>query len=421
MTEYSNALAYLYGLEKLGIVFGLKNIQWILHHIGNPHNLLKTIHIGGTNGKGSVAAMLSSAYKAAGYKVGTYTSPHLVSFTERITINEEQINENEVAELTAYLRDAIERADHDRIFTFFDFTTALAFEYFRRHKVDLAVVEVGLGGRLDSTNVVNPLVSVITNVAMDHMDYLGDDTTRIAREKAGIIKKGVPVVTGADSYPAQIIEKTARLKGSPIYMLGRDFSYEKTNDQHMSYSGRSIKVDDIFVNLRGDHQLANAAVAACVVEVLASRGFAMNQESLIKGFSEVRWPGRLEIVKEKPLIILDGAHNTHGIRALIHFLEAQFPGRRKVLIFAAMKDKEWEKMLIELIPHAHEIIATKVDSDRALAPDAVKGLVPAAHVAPNPAEAMRIARSRSTVNDVIIVTGSLYLIGECAPVINDIF
>ena len=178
MTEYSNALAYLYSLEKFGIVFGLENIQWILDIIGNPHGFLKTVHIGGTNGKGSVAAMLSHILKAAGYRVGKYTSPHLVSFTERITINEEEITEAEVAELTAYIRQQIENVDPKRTFTFFDFTTALAFEHFRRKHVDIALVEVGLGGRLDSTNVVNPLISIITNVAFDHMDYLGNDILR---------------------------------------------------------------------------------------------------------------------------------------------------------------------------------------------------------------------------------------------------
>lgn len=172
MTEYSNALEYLYNLEKFGMVFGLENVQWILTIIGNPHKFLKTVHIGGTNGKGSVAAMLSHILKSAGYRVGKYTSPHLVSFTERITINEERITEAEVADLVVSIRQRTESVDPKRPFTFFDFTTALAFEYFRRSNVDIALIEVGLGGRLDSTNVVNPLVSVITNVAFDHMDYL---------------------------------------------------------------------------------------------------------------------------------------------------------------------------------------------------------------------------------------------------------
>jgi dihydrofolate synthase/folylpolyglutamate synthase len=421
MTEYPNVLAYLYSLEKFGIVFGLENIQWILDSIGNPHGFLKTVHIGGTNGKGSVAAMLSHILKAAGYRVGKYTSPHLVSFTERITINEEEITEAETAELTAFIRRQIESVDPNRAFTFFDFTTALAFEHFRRKHVDIALVEVGLGGRLDSTNVVNPLISIITNVAFDHMDFLGNDILEVTREKAGIIKRGVPVVTGAQDAPQRIMEETGKSNDSPVYVMGRDFSYEKKGPQSMSYSGLSSRLNDIFVNLKGDHQLANAAIALCAAELLSSLGFGIDQREFYTGLSQVTWPGRLEIVREKPVVILDGAHNVDGIRALAGFLTSQFPGRRRLLIFGVMKDKEYEKMLGELLPHVDETILTVPKNDRALPPEFMQKLAPKAIVADDVTWALKKAKSMSTDEDVIVITGSLYLVGECKTVINDIF
>jgi dihydrofolate synthase/folylpolyglutamate synthase len=421
MTEYSNALEYLYNLEKFGMVFGLENVQWILTIIGNPHKFLKTVHIGGTNGKGSVAAMLSHILKSAGYRVGKYTSPHLVSFTERITINEERITEAEVADLVVSIRQRTESVDPKRTFTFFDFTTALAFEYFRRSNVDIALIEVGLGGRLDSTNVVNPLVSVITNVALDHMDYLGEDILRIAREKAGIIKKGVPVVTGARDLPGRIIEETGTINNSPVYVMGRDFLYEKKATQTMLYAGLLTNLDNVYINLKGDHQLGNAAIALCTAELLSSLGFGIDKRGVYAGLSEVTWPGRIEIIKEKPTIILDGAHNVDGIRTLVNFLKSQFPNRRRLLIFGVMKDKEYEKMLSELLPFADDVIFTSSANDRALFPESLKEFAPKAFVADNASLALKKAKSMLNEGDVLIITGSLYLIGECTAIIDDIF
>jgi len=421
MTEYPNALEYLYNLEKFGMVFGLDNVQWILNGIGNPHKFLKTVHIGGTNGKGSVAAMLSHILKAAGYRVGKYTSPHLVSFTERITVNEERITEAEVADLVASMRQRAESVDPKRTFTFFDFTTALAFEYFRRSNVDIALIEVGLGGRLDSTNVVNPLVSVITNVAFDHMDYLGEDIHRIAREKAGIIKKGVPVVTGAQDLPGRIIEETCTINNSPVYVMRRDFLYEKKAPQTMLYAGLLTNLDNVYINLKGDHQLGNAAIALCAAELLSSLGFGIDKRGVYSGLSEVTWPGRLEIIKEKPTIILDGAHNVDGIRTLVSFLKSEFPDRRRLLIFGVMKDKEYEKMLSELLPFADDVIFTSSANDRALFPESMKEFAPKAFVVDNASSALKKAKSMLNEKDVLIITGSLYLIGECTAIIDDIF
>ena len=208
--KYEKTLKYLFGLEKFGMVFGLDNIRWLLNIIENPHNVFKTVHIAGTNGKGSTAAMLSHILKEGGFRVGKYTSPHLVSFTERITVNEEEITEEEVVELTEYIHNKTHEKDKDRFFTFFDFTTALAFEFFRRREVEIAIIETGLGGRFDSTNVVEPLVSVITNVDYDHMEQLGSRIEQIAGEKAGIIKKGIPVVTACEGPARDVIATSPR-------------------------------------------------------------------------------------------------------------------------------------------------------------------------------------------------------------------
>jgi dihydrofolate synthase / folylpolyglutamate synthase len=417
--EYSNALEYLYSLEKFGIVFGLENIRWLLGLMDNPHGSLKTVHVGGTNGKGSVACMVSSMLQEEGYKVGTYTSPHLVSFTERVTVNRREISVDEVADLTAFLRKKAESKDKERTFTFFDFTTALAFEYFRREDVDISVVEVGLGGRLDSTNVVQPLVSVITNVAFDHMDYLGDHIDDIAREKAGIIKEGVPVVTGARDIPLAIIEETARVRTSPLSLLGADFSYVKAGEQRMSYRGLACQFDDIFVNLRGDHQLLNGAVALCATEHLASAGFPVGEASVRRAMGHIVWPGRLEVVCDSPTILLDGAHNPDGTRVLEEFLRTHYRDKRKVLIFGVMKDKDYRPMLARLAPLMDTIILTRPNIERALDPSALKGSAGHVVLTENLRDAIVEARKTAGDRDLIVITGSLYTVGEAKRLIHD--
>lgn len=421
MKEYADVLEYLYGLEKFGIVFGLDNIQWILEVTGNPQKHLKAVHIGGTNGKGSVASMLACMLSEAGYRVGKYTSPHLVSFTERITVDEKEITEIEVAELTTEIRQTIQREDSDRSFTFFDFTTALAYEYFRRRQVDIALVEVGLGGRLDSTNVIDPLVSIITNIGFDHMSYLGNTIAEIAREKAGIIKKETPVVTGACDGALEVIEEIARGRNSPVHVLGTDFRYEMQSPQVMSYTGPSMKLDSVFVNLKGDHQLANGALALRTAEFLKTRGFSVDKESIRNGLARVRWPGRIEIVREKPTILLDGAHNVDGVQALVRFLKARFPEKRTTLIFGVMKDKEYGKMLELLRPLTDAIVLTRPTNERGLPAQAMKEFAGEAAIAQDVRSALAKARAATTDSDLILVTGSLYLIEEARAAIDEIF
>jgi dihydrofolate synthase/folylpolyglutamate synthase len=420
MNGYSATLEYLYGLEKSGIVFGLDNIHWILSLIDNPHNLLKTIHIGGTNGKGSVARMSSAVLQEAGYRVGCYTSPHLISFTERIVVDDVPISEAETVELTEFIKGRIEAAGPSRRFTFFDFTTALAFEYFRRKKVDLAVIEVGLGGRLDSTNVIHPLISVITNVDFDHMDYLGESINEIAVEKAGILKHGVPCVTGAEGTSLEVIREAAQQK-CPLFVLNEAFQYRKTGDQVMSYQGLENAFSDLRINLIGDHQLSNCALALCTLELLARAGFTAKEEAIRLALAGLTWPGRLEKVHTKPLILLDAAHNPHGAKALASYIRTHCSDRRKILIFGVMKDKNFASMLAELAPLADEILLTRPRTERAALTEELIPFARNATVTETINDALKRAREIAGDDDLIVITGSFYTIGEARTLIDEVF
>lgn len=421
MTAYSDSLNYLYGLEKFGMAFGLENIQWLLGLINNPHYNLKTLHVAGTNGKGSVATMLSNILKEAGYKVGKYTSPHLVSFTERITVNEEEILEHEVAELTEYLKEKIYKKDRSHFFSFFDFTTAIAIEYFSRKKTDISIMETGLGGRLDSTNIINPIVSIITNISHDHMQYLGENILDITKEKAGIIKKDKPVITGTSGQSADIIEKTAKNLNSPVYKLHRDFSYKKTGDQKMSYRGIVKNIENISINLMGDHQFINCAISLCAVELLSDRGFDVDEDSIRQALSSIKWQGRLEVVNEKPPIILDGAHNPDGARILAEFLKSHYKDKKKILILGVMKDKDYRKIIKKIVPSIDTVILTKASTERALQPEKIKQYIDDSFVEKNVRSALIKAKEIADENSLILVTGSFYTIGEAKTIIDEIF
>ena len=419
--KYKKTLEYLFGLEKFGMIFGLDNIRWLLDIVENPHHFIKTVHIAGTNGKGSTATMLTHILKEGGFRVGKYTSPHLVSFTERITVNEKEITEKEVADITEYIRGKAIEKDRNRSFTFFDFTTAIAFEYFRREKVDIAIIETGLGGRLDSTNVILPLLSIITNVAYDHTDQLGSSLGNIAFEKAGIIKQGVPIITACEGISEKIIEDRAKELHCQAYTLNRDFFYEKINDQRLAYKGISRNFGDVFVNLFGDHQLANCALALCAAEVLSSLGFFVEDDAILRALSRVTWQGRLEKVKEGPLVFLDAAHNPHGVHALSEFMHTHFLDKKKILVFGVMKDKEYEKMLEEIVPAMDTVILTKPNTERALSPYSMQACLENAIITDTMKKALEKARKLATEKDLILVTGSFYTIGEAKTIINEIF
>jgi dihydrofolate synthase/folylpolyglutamate synthase len=361
--------------------------------------------------------MIGSVLQEQGYQVGLYTSPHLVSFTERITIDRKEITWDEVVRLTEMLRDRVTRHGVPETFTFFDFTTALALYYFASQGVDVAVLEVGLGGRLDSTNIVDPLAVVITNVTMDHADVLGDSIEKIAWEKAGIIKKGVPTVTGvAQPEALAVLERTGRSKGAPIYCSGNDFLATRGGTQELDFLGRHWNLPGIQLGLLGACQVDNAALALAALEILSEQGYEVTPHSIRAGLREVRWPGRMELWEDSPGVLLDGAHNRAAAAALRRELEGGLEGGRIIMIMGLMQDKDVRGILGELAPTADMIIATRPDLARAMSPHELGDL--ARHccsdvvVTQDTESAVRYAKTVARPEDLIVVTGSLFTVGE---------
>lgn len=414
---YQRSIDYLYGLEKFGMIFGLTKIEEILKAVGNPHRDLQAIHIGGTNGKGSTAAMVASILRKEGYRVGLYTSPHLIRFTERMKVNEKEIEKEEIVALTEWLRKKIEEAGVAPPFTFFDFTTAMAFLYFKQEMVDLAVLEVGLGGRLDSTNVIDPLVSIITNIGKDHEDVLGKGVMRIAGEKAGIIKEGRPLITAATQPRVlRLFSKICREKKAPFFQVGKDFRYISGGEGSFHYEGLHRKLWDLCLNLHGSHQMVNAATAVGGMEILDDLGYRVSNEAIVEGLREVRWPGRLEMVSSSPRVLLDGAHNPEGALALRDSLKRDFEYRHLILLIGIMKDKDIFSILNGLSPLADRIIFTRPGTDRAASPDLLKKALgksgKKAEVIEDFKKAIDRGLSLTDVEDLLCITGSLYTVGE---------
>ena len=421
MDAYAEILNWIYNLRGGEIDLRLDRMNQALSLFDHPEQKFLSFHIAGTNGKGSTAAMLHRILTLAGYRTALYTSPHLVSFTERIRIGDKEITSDEVVALAEEVRQCI--AGADVALTFFEFVTVLAFIYFARQQVEVAVVEVGLGGRLDATNLVKPVVSVITTIAKDHEAYLGFDLLSIAREKGGIIKHGVPVVCGALlAEVRELLNKLALDQGSPSYFLGSNFSFFLKNQDLFDYTGIKQHFLQLSLALRGRHQRANAAVALGALE-LAGETFPVSEAAVREGLKTVAWPGRFEVMCEDPTVILDGAHNGEGVKALAETIEEFRRGRNVKLLFASMEDKDWRLMLDELMKVAGEVVLTRVDMQRSASPQQL-----ASHLAGNiPYRAMEDSRSAlqtlfnsARPDDIILVAGSLYLLGEIRPVLQEL-
>jgi dihydrofolate synthase / folylpolyglutamate synthase len=416
--SYRQALDYLFSLEKFGMIFGLDQVGRILKAIGDPHRGLRAVHIGGTNGKGSTAAMVAAILRSAGYRVGLYTSPHLERFTERIRVDGQEIEEREVASLAAWMRKKVDAAGIEPPFTFFDFTTALALLHFMRQKVDLAVLEVGLGGRLDSTNVVDPLLSIVTNVARDHEEQLGRTVLAIAREKAGIIKRDRPFLTAANQPPVvRLFSKTCAALRAPFFRVGTDVTSVQTAEGRFDYQGLHRSLEKVSVSLRGPHQVTNAALAVAATEILGDLGVPVPVRAVRQGLRETVWPGRLEMISTRPRVLLDGAHNPAGAAALREALEKGFRYRRLILLAGIMKDKDRTAILRTLGPLADRILVTaKSESDRTTPPALLLKALGRdrrkAEAIPSFDEAIRKGLSMAEREDLLLITGSLYLVGE---------
>jgi dihydrofolate synthase / folylpolyglutamate synthase len=421
MDSYSATLQKIYKLYGGMIDLRLDRMDRALALFGHPEKQFPSVHIAGTNGKGSTSAMLQHILHLAGYRTALYTSPHLVSFTERMRVGDDEISQDQVVKLAREIEQRTGAAGVP--LTFFEFVTVMAFIYFARQKVDVAVVEVGLGGRLDATNVVTPVVSVITTISKDHEAYLGPDVLSIAREKGGIIKPAVPVVCGRlPADVAQLLGAIARERNSPAYFLASDFRFSLKNEEVFDYTGIKQHFFNLKVGLRGRHQRVNAAVALAALE-LATERFPVSEHVLREGLATVYWPGRLEVILNRPTVILDGAHNSEGVQALIDEIMG-FPRGRKVrLLFAAMADKEWALMVSALAKVVNEFVFTRVEMERSADPEhlaqKVNHLIPH-RVMHDSRAALRTLLDESRPEDIIVVAGSLYLLGEIRPMLEQI-
>ena len=415
---YSTAVAYLYRLQKHGIKLGLATMTGLMVRLGMPQNRYRTLHIAGTNGKGSTAAMAAAMLQAAGYRVGLYTSPHLVEFRERIRVNGEMIGESQVAQLTEHLQVL---CTTDLQPTFFEYTTAMAFQHFADSGVDVAVLEVGLGGRFDATNVVTPTACAVTTISLDHQEYLGTTCSSIAFEKAGIIKPGVPVVVGRlDDDAWRVIDQVAGERQAPVFRLNKDFRTEGMTPRQFSYRGLDNQYDGLTCALEGRHQLDNAACALALLGVAAPQGIAVADEAVRAGLRAVNWAGRLEVVDRRPTILLDGAHNTAAATALADYLmhaDQSFRSHPIVLVLGMMRDKDQRGFVEPLRNLVDEVVLTQTDLPRAATAQelfvSLDGLLPHPHVVPSPHDAMALARQLATPEGLVCVTGSLMLVGDC--------
>lgn len=438
--NYPGTIKYLYDLRKYGFKFGLQNITRLMDALHNPHRKFRSVHVAGTNGKGSTAALISSILRQKGLRVGLFTSPHLVSFTERIQVNGREISGQDVSELTAEIRKTIENLE-DFCPTFFEVVTAMAMLYFKKQGVDTAVVEVGMGGRLDATNILLPEVSVLTPVGIDHSQFLGNSLRDIAREKAGIIKQNVPVVSAQQELETKaVIREVSEERDSPLFLYGKDFhgslrSFD-LNGLTFDYLDRSCHMKNLFVPLTGHHQLMNSCVA--IKSALQTFGASSHDISNVtdRGLRSVRWPGRFDLISTRPPIIIDGAHNPAAAHALAKTLQKTFGNGsvKTIMVFGIMSDKDIEGILYPLLPLATKIICTAPGDPRAATPAMIAHVAsslgfPEPRTAATVKEALALAEKLSHEEHLhsdpdsrecpIVITGSFYTIGEAMEALGE--
>jgi dihydrofolate synthase/folylpolyglutamate synthase len=427
---YQNALDYLYSFVDFSMQksvtyspdrFKLERMQTLLASLGNPQDKYPVVHVAGTKGKGSVCILCTCALIQAGYRVGLYTSPHLDDYAERIQINNEFIPHADFAALVDEIKPYVAAIPE---LTTFEITTALAFLYFARQNIEAGVIEVGLGGRLDATNVVKPKVSVITSLSYDHTLLLGETLAQIAGEKAGIIKTGIPVVNSPQTEEAQlVIERVAKEHFSPLIQIGRDWLFEPVSH---SLEGQTLRVWSSEANpesstllstsLLGAHQVANAATAYAALQVARQQGIKINEKSIHEGFSRVFWPGRFEIVQLTPPVILDCAHNRDSAAKLCLTLQEYYPEKSVVLIFGASEDKDIQGMLDELMPKVTDLITVRSFHPRAIDPDKLvemaKKFNRSVHCVEHIPEAIEKALQTVDQGQLVLITGSIFVVAE---------
>ena len=412
--HYNKCIQTMYGLRRFGIKLGLSTIKSMLHDLGNPQDKFSCIHVAGTNGKGSIASSIASILKESNYRVGLYTSPHLVRFNERIRINNQPVSNKNIVEAYEALKNV---STGKREPTFFEYSTAMALYEFGKQKVDWAVIETGMGGRLDATNIIKPALTIISNISLEHRMYLGNTIKQIAGEKGGIIKNNVPVVTGAKQKIAvSILKDIAKQKSAPFFRLGDEFKVRRNKNKTFNYFGIENTWRDLRTGLQGNHQIDNAGLVLAACELLNKSRAKLSFNGIKKGLEKNRWPGRLDIVSENPLIILDGAHNIIATRKLVKYLSKNLAGRNITLIAGILDDKPYSSMLKTLCSVCNRAILTQPKINRALPPEklysAAKEVITDIKIIPDVSQAIKHAIKTTPKNEAICIAGSLYLVGE---------
>ncbi|XJZ26384.1 bifunctional folylpolyglutamate synthase/dihydrofolate synthase [Bacillota bacterium Lsc_1132] len=431
-TTYQEALAWIHARLKLGMKPGLKRMEWMMARLENPEKSLKTVHIGGTNGKGSTVTFLRSILQAGGYTVGTFTSPYIEQFNERISVNGDPISDEEILQLTNVVKplsDELEETDLGGP-TEFEVITAMSLYYFSKmNPVDLVIYEVGLGGRLDSTNIISPMLSIITNIGLDHTAILGNTYAEIAFEKAGIIKNSTPVFSGVQQEDAiKVVKDKADEMVAPLFLLNRDF-YTRSHSalQHgekFTLENTFWTLADLEIGMIGAHQTKNAALAVMAADYLSRySSFPLVEKEIRDGLKTAYWPGRFEILSDHPLVVMDGAHNDEGIAALVHELTTRFHNRKIHLIFTALKDKKLDKMIASLDQVADEIVFVSFDFPRASTAADLCALSQSQNKSANEnwQSAIMSVIPKIGKNDVLVITGSLYFISIVKPFLLKFF
>jgi len=418
---HTECLDRMFALRRFGIKLGLATIRRMLAGLGNPHHRYPCIHVAGTNGKGSVSSNLASIFMRSGYRVGLYTSPHLVRFNERIKIDGMEITDADIVRLYRRVRRVLP-AGRDP--TFFEFTTAMALDEFSRRRVDWAVIETGMGGRLDATNILTPALSIITNISLEHREYLGHTLREIAFEKAGIIKRRRPVVTGVRQASAiAVVTETALKRSAPLFRLGAQFRVRRASGGRFTYYGMNHIWPNMATSLRGGYQTENAALTLAACELLMQRASRISTSSIREGLITNRWPGRLELVCEMPLVMLDGAHNLAAARQLAQHLTLHFSDREITMVIGILDDKPYEAMLKLLLPKASRLIVTQAKINRALPPEIIattaRKLVSDIHIMRDVGSALRYAMETAAPQSLTLVAGSLYVVGEAKAALEN--
>lgn len=446
--QYQDALDYLYSYIDYSLKrnfrytadkFNLDRLHKFMHYLGDPHKDYGIIHVAGTKGKGSVSAMCANVLSAEGYKTGLYTSPHLVDFTERVQVDGRHIPKEDLVEIVEQLKPVTEKVPE---ITTFELTTAMALLYFSQQNVDYVVLEVGLGGRLDATNIVEPLVSVITSISYDHVKILGNTLSEIATEKAGIIKPNIPVVISPQKEEARLkIEQIAQENNSPIIRVGRDYLYAADShsldgqtlllwtpeeqplvDEFIESAGRTIwSPTRLRIPLLGFHQVENAATAFATLKTVEKYGVSLTQRAYREGFARVQWPGRMEIMRKQPPVVIDSAHNRYSALKLRQAMDDYFPGLPIILVFGASEDKDIEGMFHELMPRVWRVITTESTHPRSIDADSLAKIV---HRFGRPVQALlsiedalMSALEEAGQESVVLVSGSIFIAAAARDVL----